>query len=116
MLEDTKKIVLAALCGYGTIKRIIRSGQPIDSLVAQINSIILSGEQLLSAAKTVEDTLLYFYLKDESQGQFIEFYFFKRMGWVEITHKIGISYCTVQNWRREAIKIATRAARRNGLL
>ncbi len=116
MIEDTKKTVLAALYGYDTIKWIIRSGQPIDGLAAQINSVSLSGEQLLLAAKTAEDTLFYFDIKDESRGQFIEFYFFKSMSWVEITHKIGISYGTVQNWRKEAIEIATKIARKHCLI
>lgn len=120
MTEAEKSRVLNALYGYKNFKRYMESTDVKGGgimLCAETGAyeFVTIGD-VPKAIQLAELTQFYFGIKDDSQGRFIEMYFFRRMGRVEIMHKVGVSYGTIQNWRTEAIEIAERIARKIGFI
>ncbi len=71
----------------------------------------MGGEQLERAVYIAEETRKHFQRVDEYKGKFVELYFFRRVGWLSITHSLPISRSTVFEWRRDVIEIAEKIAR-----
>ena len=120
MTEAEKSRVLNALYGYKSFKKYTESpdlrGGGIMLCPETGAYEIITMDDVPKAIKVAELTHFYFDIKDDSQGRFIEMYFFKRISRAEVMHKVGVSYGTIQNWRTEAIEIAERIARKIGFI
>lgn len=114
MTEAEQIKVLNALYGYKKFKRLIGSLNGGNVLISVDNGEVakMSEAELRRAVELAERVHDYFDTQDKTKGEFVQFFFFERVGWIRLVHTLPISRSTVFNWRREVINIAERIARK----
>lgn len=119
MTDKEQRRILNALYSYYTYKSLSGNVAGCGGIAIYNDkggTEYLTKRDLNRAVEIAEGTLAYFELQDEAKAEFVKKFFFEREGWISLTHEIGIAYSTVQNWRKDVIKIASKIGRKIGFI